>query len=299
MSYQVNFLDNEMVTAEYLNNVTGELGDGVLAFQDDMTYGVDDLNTITETLVAKGVSRGCSLSVMGGKVLIAEGVLFMGDGKRVAIDADGVEMEYQVGVMNYVWFYHDIVTGFVTPRCTEEEPSGEDYVQLGMVTSEGIAQNKADRAVMKNPFLGLHGFETFTKTFGWNGILEETLLWELELADSGYQQVVVYTEGTQNASLIHNACCGAVNLTDKTAFSSLCTTAYGSNGQIGMIHTSTNSEILVAYAVCSSVANRYHHVYLRFEIGAGNILKVYQRATATGSAGYNNSPAVQLKMIVC
>ncbi len=299
MGYVVNFTDNSLVTADYLNDTAAELGGGVLAFGDDMTYGVDDLNGISAELITKGVTRGCGLSVAGNQVTIAEGVLYMSDGRRVVIDTDGVTLDYTAGSINYVWFDYDAVTGFVAPRCTVEEPAADDYVILGRITAEGTIEGKPDRAVMKNPFLGLHGFETFTKTFGWNGILEETLLWELELADLGYQQVIIYSEGTPNGTYIHNACCGTVNLADKTAFSSLCTIAYGYDGQIGMKHTSDNCEILAAYSVYSSVANRYHRVYLRFELGTDNVLRVYQRAANTGGAGYNNSPAVQLKIIVC
>ena len=104
MSYQVNFLDNQMVTAEALNSLQEELGGNVGDFQDDMVYGVDALNQISGSLIQKGVSRGCHLSASDGKVTIGPGVLFMEDGKRVEIDDDGITLDYTVGIKHYIWF---------------------------------------------------------------------------------------------------------------------------------------------------------------------------------------------------
>ncbi len=296
MGYYVNFLDNELVTGAFLNDTAAELGGGVLAFQDDMTYGVDDLNGISAALVTKGVSRGCDLSVSGSQVTIGEGVLFMSDGRRVAIDAEGVTLDYTAGGVHYVWFGYDAVTGFVAPRCTVEEPAADDYVILGQITAEGTIDGKPDRAVMKNPFLGLHGTETFTKSFFWDGTEEEKLLWEFEPEDSGYQHVIVYSEGAG----IYNAFCGFVNLSDGTAFSTLCNHLYASDdGSRGYKYASTNGEVLVSHSVNTRHSNTYRIVYLRFSLDSDKILRVYQCSRGAIGAGYNNTPATQITITLC
>ena len=118
MSYQVNFLDNQNITAEGLNAVSESLGGVSPDFQNGTVYGVDALNRITESLVQKGVSVGCGLSVADSQVLIGTGVLFMSDGKRVEIDAEGILLPFALGVHHYVWFYQDTALGLVVPKCT-------------------------------------------------------------------------------------------------------------------------------------------------------------------------------------
>ena len=93
------------------------------------------------------------------------------------IDAAGITLPFIFGKQNYVWFYHDTVTGFVVPRCTVEEPSGEDYILLGTVTTEGKIAGKPHRALMKNALLNMNGFEQFSREFLWDGTLEKKLLW--------------------------------------------------------------------------------------------------------------------------
>ncbi|MBE7035849.1 MAG: hypothetical protein E7403_00985 [Ruminococcaceae bacterium] len=298
MAYTVNFLDNELVTAEYLNQVAEDLGGHTLQFSDEMTYGVDDLNGIAQSLVTKGVSNGCALSTSSGKVHIGEGILYMRDGRKVMVDEEGVTLDLPEKKEAYVWFEHDVLTGFVIPRCTEEKPLDEDYVLLGQITAEGTIVGRSDRAVMKNPFLGLHGSETVIKQFCWDGVLEEKLLWEIELEDSGYQHVVVYTSGIDKDGYVYNACCGHIELSGGTAFSVVSTITYGANSERGFTYSSENGEILAGYPVLTSAGNYHHFVYLRFVLGDDGILRVYQRAKA-GQMGYNTTPAVDLYITVC
>ena len=297
MAYTVNFLDNELVTAEYLNQVAKDLGGGDLQFSDNMTYGVDALNGIAQSLVTQGVSTGCVLSVTPGQVHISEGVLFMEDGRKVVIDTEGVTLDLPENKEAYVWFEHDVLTGFVMPRCTEEQPSGADYVLLGQITAEGTVVGGPDRAWMKNPFPGVHGSETFIKRFYWDGVLEEKLLWEIELADVGYQHVAVWSEGIESGEHIYNACCGFAELESGFAFSTMSTMANLADAERGFTYQSENGELLVSYSVLSSVSNHHYYVYLRFEMGDDGVLRVYQRAQRA-QAGYNTSSAVDLHITV-
>ena len=290
MGYRVDFLDNTAVTAEYLNSAAEDLGGGVLAFADDMVYGVDDLNGIAGALIEKGVSRGCGLSVSGENVTIAEGVLFMPDGRKVVIDTGGVTLSFAAGTVHYVWFYKDALTGFVAPRCTIEAPSGE-YVLLGRVSAEGTIEGRPERAVMKNPYLGLHGTESFTESYVWDGATEETLLWEYELQDVGYRHITVYSTGYTSNSLTKDAFCGFVNTETGAAFTVMQNVhSYAERYEVGYSYASDNGELFIGLSGLSG-DNNYYGIYLRFDMGTDDVLRVYQRAarTTTGSTG-NNKP---------
>ncbi len=303
MSYTVSFMDNEPVTAEFLNSAAEELGGGALAFEDGGTYGVEHLNDISASLVTKGVSRGCALSVDEGQVTIGEGVLYLSDGRRVTIDEAGITMDMVPDAVNYVWFGFDAVSGFAAPRCTVEVPQADDVVVLGRVTETGDVIEKPDRAVMKHPFLGLHGTESYTKDFMWNSNPEEELLWEIDVNDTGYSYVLIHSQGVQYSSNTANAFCGFVDLSTKHAYSVLNYYVYADRGMDAKIYESQNGEVLVA---CSAqIVGRptshdsYYFVYLRFELGTDNVLRVYQRAEASGMSGMLDPKTSEIVITFC
>ncbi|MBE7041641.1 MAG: hypothetical protein E7400_06720 [Ruminococcaceae bacterium] len=299
MSYKVNFLDNQSVTAEALNSALEALGEGVLAFSDDMTYGVDDLNAISESLIGKGVSRGCDLSVSDEGVLIGPGVLFMADGKRVEINSDGVLLSYTVGKKHYVWFSHDKEIGFVAPRCTVSEPAGEDYVVLGTVEANGTISGHTDLAVMKNSHLGLNYCEEHTSAvLMWGAASEEELVKEIQPENVGVRYAIVITD-QETGSSRRNLFCGYVDLKTGKSFGVHETTpgsvstldwgvSYGSETE-GKLQIGFGSDVGIVY-----------NVYLRFELGSDNIIRIYrssERARATD--GYNLPEYQRLRIILC
>lgn len=299
MSYKINFLDNQTVSAEDINRVSETLGSGVLAFSDDMTYGVDDLNAITENLVSKGVSRGCGLSVSDEGVFISQGVLFMGDGKRVEIDADGILLTYAVGEKNYVWFSNDREIGFVAPKCTVSEPVGDDYVVLGTVEADGSISGRADLAVMKNSHLGLNFCEEHASAvLMWGTASEETLVEEIKPENVGVRYAIVITD-QETGSLRRNLFCGYVDLKTGKSFGVHQTTpgsvstlewgvSYGSETE-GKLQIGFGSDVGIVY-----------NIYLRFELGSDNVIRVYrssERARATD--GYNLPEYQRLRIILC
>ncbi len=299
MSYKVNFLDNQSVTAEAINSALEALGDGVLAFSDDMTYGVDDLNAISESLIGKGVSWGCELSVLEEGILIGPGVLFMADGKRVEIDSDGILLSYTPGEKHYVWFSHDKEIGFVAPRCTVSEPSGEDYVILGEMEAGGTISGHADLAVMKNSHLGLNYCEEHAfAVVMWGKASEEELVEEIQPAKVGARYAIVLTD-QETGSSRQNFFSGYVDLLTGKSFGVHKTTpgsvstldwgvSYGSDAE-GKLQIGFGSDVGVVY-----------NVYLRFELGSDNVIRVYrssERARATD--GYNLPEYQKLRLIIC
>lgn len=298
MAYRVSFMDNQSVESFDLNGITEELGGGALSFTNNTPYGVDSLNDISKTLITKGASCGCELSVTGNRVFVSEGVLFMPDGRRVEIDTEGISLEFVPGMVHYIYFFYEPTHGIVIPRCTTEAPSGA-YVLLGRVSAEGVIEGRPERAVMKNPYLGLHGTESFTESFSWDGTIEEKLLWEYEMQDAGYQMLTVYSAGnsreTDGDKYIADDLCGFVKFSDGTAFSMTRKTDEQANGCSGEVrsYTSNNGEMYWG-RVKGYNGKYYHHIYLRFELGTDRLLRVYQRAV---KGGYIISPSNDTKAV--
>ena len=151
MGFTVNFTDNQNVDAEKINNI-GKSIDETMAetsFEDDVLYGVDALNSITKSLITKGVSKGCDVICADNRVTISQGTAFFADGKKIEIDADGITLVREENEINYVWLLNDEVTKTITAKCTKEVPSG-DYVCLAEISESGMVGGTKDIALMKN-----------------------------------------------------------------------------------------------------------------------------------------------------
>lgn len=303
MSYTVSFMDNEPVTAEFLNSAAAELGGGVLAFEDGGNYGIEHLNDISGALITKGVSRGCGLGAHDGQVTIGAGVLYLSDGRRITIGDAGVTMDFVSGQKNYVWFGFDSVSGFVSPRCTTTEPMADDVVVVGYITEAGEAVSKPDRAVMKHPFLALHSTESYEKKFSWDFDLEEKLLWEIDITDVGYHYLLIHSEGYLQSDKAANAFCGFLDLTTQSAFSVLDYYMYADDGQEAKVYSSDSGEMIVSCTAYTptqpSSQSPYYFIYLRFELGTDNVLRVYQRVEKSGNVGYVKAKEVNLVLTFC
>jgi len=300
LSYQVNFLDNQNITAEGLNAVSESLGGVSPDFQNGTVYGVDALNRITESLVQKGVSVGCGLSVVDSQVMIGAGVLFMSDGKRVEIDAEGVLLPFTLGAVNYVWFYQDTALGIVVPKCTETEPAGDDFVVLGEITETGMISGYADLAVMKNTNLGLNHSETYSVTVSFdNTATEETLIHEIPLAYVGCGRVIVSSETESELTNRHNFFCGYVDLTTGKSFGVQGTTPETVSTYLwGTVSTSESGGTLQTAFACNS--GNHYNVTMRFTLESDNVLRIYRTSALSSiSDGYTLPEVQKLTLTIC
>ena len=300
MSYTVNFMDNETVTEEYLNSITAELGGVALNFRRDMRYGVDDLNNISRTLIEKGVSYGCELSLNEGAVVIAPGVLFMPDGKRVEIDAEGLTLPLVPEQENFVWFALDDITGFVFPRCTDYAPGGAPHVMLGVVTAEGELTGYPDKAVMKHENMGRNFAEQYSVTLSFSGDMAETLVAELPLNHPGCQHLILEARKTGSLSRA-NCFSGYVDLESGSAFGVLSTTADIVGEQDWATVSLSETEGKLCVALCNFGSSYVHHkVLLRAELGADRVLRLYRSFEDAGVIGAENLPkTITLNLYVC
>ena len=146
MGYQVRFTDNESISAEQLNAIQSELGEGVEvseAFEDDIEYSVDKLNDICSGIVTAGVSTGLTCSYTSGKIRIAPGLAYFSDGMQIKVDEEGVELTACEG-KSYVYLYQSSAQQLALPMVSEtakENTSGQEYIPLCEVEN-GVVTDK-------------------------------------------------------------------------------------------------------------------------------------------------------------
>ena len=145
--FKVNFMSNQMVTAEDINAIGYNLANTVYTtFTDDTTYGVDELNAITQNIVTAGVKRGyenmCAVSFNGSMVFINSGQAFFESGAVMTIDELGISLELEDSTQtNYVYLFFDADTNVAGARCTTTIPGGVDVVLLAEITGTEINPN--------------------------------------------------------------------------------------------------------------------------------------------------------------
>lgn len=292
MGYAINFVDNQMVGADEVNSIASELGGASGTFENGVTYGVNELNRISESLITKGVSYGCGLSLLEGQVLIGAGVLFMGDGKRVEIDAEGILLPYEEGVYNYVWFRRDTLLDIVLPMCTTEEPSGEDFVKLGEINTLGKLTGYADKATMKNSYLSLNHVEEHKVYVEFKQTDGEELVFEIAPEKVGCHFAIVSSETTVGISKRNNYFCGYVDLLTGKSFGVAETIpAKESTFNWGMRYTEEyGGKLLMGYA---NVSGMHYKIFLRFSLDSDNVLRAYRISEKTGKNDAHSLPPGQ------
>ena len=145
--FSVNFLSNQYVTDEDINNIGYNLSNTVYtSFTNDTVYGVDELNAITGHLMNKGVKRNfkneCSLNLTDGNVHINSGLAFFECGAVMIIDDEGIDVALEESTeTQYVYLFFNSTINVGGARCTVEYPSG-DFVMLGSVTDGVLKQDR-------------------------------------------------------------------------------------------------------------------------------------------------------------
>ncbi len=164
MGFTVNFTDNQSITSNEINSIASGIDNEVtgISFTDDTLYGVDELNSISKSLITKGVTQGLDVLVNGDDIIITSGSAYFDDGKKLVADSDGITLKREENTFCYVWLSNDISQGIVSAKATAEEPSG-DYVLLATVSASGIVTPKKEIALMKNSSLMPNYYERITQ----------------------------------------------------------------------------------------------------------------------------------------
>lgn len=164
--FKVNFMSNQMVTAEDINAIGYNLANTVYTtFADNSTYGVDELNEITAHIMNKGVLAGkgneCSVNAEGDMVHISDGIVFFECGAVMTIDSDGIDVNVESNTgKQYVYLFFNPDVNAAGARCTTAEPTG-DFVMLATIENGTVTMDRT-YATLKSDVYGTNEVKTVT-----------------------------------------------------------------------------------------------------------------------------------------
>lgn len=142
MGFSVDFTDNNAISAEMLNSIIAEVGDGSVSasseFVNDNLFYTDKLNCIRNEIVTGGIKSGCEAMLTETGVIIGEGLCFFDSGMRMKIDAEGITLAISAGEENFVYLYASPISNIATAVVTTEEKEGSEYVPVCRIDTNGI-----------------------------------------------------------------------------------------------------------------------------------------------------------------
>ena len=132
-----DFLDNQEITAEDLNNIAIDLGSADFShFQNGVPTAVSELNKITADLVSPGVllkDNRCAVGVVDNKITVDTGVIVFNNGAKKRI-TELQTLDLIEGTANYVYAMNDVENNITTLNVAESYPVEGDYVVLGIIS---------------------------------------------------------------------------------------------------------------------------------------------------------------------
>ena len=147
--FSVNFLANQYVSDEDINAIGYNLSNtAYTSFTNDTLYGVNELNSITEHLMNKGVKRNykneCAVTLNEGIIHIDSGLAFFDNGATITIDDDGIDLTLEgSSEQQYIYLFFDEVLNVAGARCVSTLPETNiSYVILGIVSDGVLKQNR-------------------------------------------------------------------------------------------------------------------------------------------------------------
>ncbi len=197
MGFSVDFTDNKSISAQELNSVIAELGDGTVEvsseFVDDKLYYTDKLNCIRSEIVTGGVASGCEAALCETGIIIGEGLCFFDNGMRMKIDSEGISLGVTSGEENFVYLYASPMLNIATAVVTTEEKTGSEYVPICKIKADGALVDarmwcRAKIPMLNSRFAQTENFTIFKPTE------DKSLLASFPLINKAYSYIVFITE---------------------------------------------------------------------------------------------------------
>ena len=142
-----NFVYDEMVTAQSLNEIAVDLGAGDFSqFSNNTPYAVGKLNEITQALIGSGISSSLNqfkITVNESNVVIGTGIAFFPSGKKLKLTAP-VTLPFQVGEL---YLYEKLSTGVVSINIGELP--ADNYVHLATINEDATFTDRRMTAKAK------------------------------------------------------------------------------------------------------------------------------------------------------
>ncbi len=140
MGFSIDFTDNKSISADELNGIIAEVGDGSVSassqFVNDSLFYTDKLNCIRNEIVTGGISSGCQAVLDNDGVIIGEGLCFFDSGMRMKIDAEGISLVISEGEENFVYLYASPISHIATAVVSTVPKTGDEYVPICRIDAE-------------------------------------------------------------------------------------------------------------------------------------------------------------------
>ncbi len=181
MAITYSFVDGASYGPEDINSITSSLvGAGVAPFLTKDSYNVSDLNVLTEALVEEGVQlEGCKCAVsnVGAQnmsVSVGQGIVFFASGARLEVDSDGYTVAVTPNTAGYIYAYFNSALQTADILFAEELPTDGESVVLAQLTVDGVLKDKRVFARSKIGTMGTN----IALTVGFTPLDEPVLYWE-------------------------------------------------------------------------------------------------------------------------
>lgn len=153
MSYKYSFQDNETYGVDDVNRITGRLMTaGIPVFQEGSSYTASDFNALTEQIAEAGIvndGNSCKVSKgTGNQLVIQSGEAIFSDGSAISID-NSHTLTAISGSLNYVYFKKDIILGTAYPTVSTTAPTSADIPLAEYNPSTGALNDKRVYSVSK------------------------------------------------------------------------------------------------------------------------------------------------------
>ena len=133
-----DFLDNQEITAEDLNNIAIDLGSADFShFQNGVPTAVSELNRITADLVSPGVllkDNRCAVGVVDNKITVDTGVIVFNNGAKKRI-TEMQTLDLIEGTTNYVYAMNDVENNIIKLENSSVKPVDGDYILLARIST--------------------------------------------------------------------------------------------------------------------------------------------------------------------
>lgn len=179
MAIKYSFVDGASYGPEDINGITSSLvGAGVAPFLTKDSYNVSDLNVLTEALVEEGVQlEGCKcaasdVGTQNMSVSVGQGIVFFASGARLEVDSDGYTVAVTPNTAGYIYAYFNSTLQTADILFAEELSTDGESVVLAQLTVDGVLKDKRVFARSKVGTMGTN--VTLTTEFT---VLDEPVLY--------------------------------------------------------------------------------------------------------------------------
>lgn len=194
-----SILDNQVVTAQILNDIAKDLGlTSFNGFGEDDKFGADELNGITSALVSKGIlssDNQCApyISEDEDKAWINTGTIVFGNGAKKKI-TEPVELDLIANT--YIYALNDTTNNVCKIIVSETAPTDDvDFVNLAEISSDKTLIDKRTIAKATVAFPAEGNSFSFTESYAYKADINTLHGKTITIPIKGVSKIFVVAKG--------------------------------------------------------------------------------------------------------